>query len=531
MQTKFSDLSVLVEASSGTTPTLESIKRFIDIIAAFGYNTLYLGCADAHKIDNEPYYNYKRGGYTKAQFREMDAYAASKGIEIVAQIQTISHIHFMYRHDVYKDLYDTPTIFMEGEPKVYEFLDKQFKTFAEGLSSRRIHIGFDEAFGIGTGNYLKKHGCVDKKEILLKHLKKVVKIAQKYGYTCEMWGDMLFEKENTTVTPAMVKASIPDDTTVFLWEYNENDREKLATMIDNLKNHANKVAFAGSAMKFGGYAPNNVFSMARILPQMQICNEKGLRQYMITLWGDNCSPCSIFETLPTLFLAAEYSSGSYKIGGEINKKKFQDIVGVSYDDMLALDYLNDPFKRHGYKKMGDLSFWAFYMDILLSNYDMLLPDGTGAAFACLANEYAHMRGGKLSYIYNKAQKMAEILAIKTEIAKKLRLAYAQKDAVTLKKIVEDLDALIGKVKEFSVVYEEFFLAENMAFGLECNQLYIGGQILRYEYVIRRIEKYLKTGEPIEELETETIPPSIIPYPEYDECMWFDYRNLISYSII
>ena len=47
----------------------------------------------------------------------------------------------------------------------------------------------------------------------------------------------------------------------------------------------------------------------------------------------------------------------------------------------------------------------------------------------------------------------------------------------------------------------------------------------------RIEKYLKTGEPIEELETETIPTSIIPYPEYDECMWFDYRNLISYSII
>ena len=73
--TEIKNLSVFIECSTGSTPTVATLKKYIDIMEAFGYNQLYLGATDAYKIPDEPYFNYNRGGYTKEQFQEIDAYA------------------------------------------------------------------------------------------------------------------------------------------------------------------------------------------------------------------------------------------------------------------------------------------------------------------------------------------------------------------------------------------------------------------------------------------------------------------------
>lgn len=164
----------------------------------------------------------------------MDAYAKACGVELIAQIHTLSHLHFLRKYPEYFDLFDTDNILMVGDDRVYTLVEHMIKAISEGLSSRIIHIGLDEAFGIGTGEYLKKHGPADKKELILRHLQRVLPILKKYGYTCEMWGDMLIETDNTGVTAEQVRACLPDDALVFLWDYNENNEAKLESMIDNI---------------------------------------------------------------------------------------------------------------------------------------------------------------------------------------------------------------------------------------------------------------------------------------------------------
>jgi hypothetical protein len=260
---KFLILSAFLECSSGMTPRVETIKNYIDILSKMGYNRLYLGLAGAYKIDEEPYFAYKKGRYTVEQLRKMDAYAKEKGIELVANIQTLAHLDFLSDHDRYREYMDTSATLMVGEPKVYDLIDKMFSTISQGLSTRRIHIGFDEAFGIGTGNFLQKHGYHDGKELVLEHLQKVADIAKKYDYTCEMWGDMLMGKYRTSVTLDQIKEAIPKDTAIVYWNYDDKDEEVISKKIEQVKQYSNDIAYAGNAWKIASFAPNNLNSIHR----------------------------------------------------------------------------------------------------------------------------------------------------------------------------------------------------------------------------------------------------------------------------
>ena len=104
---KFETLSALIECSSGVVPKTETIKSYIDILASFGYDRLYLGLADAYKIKSEPRFNYKRGGYTTEELKGMDDYAKSRGVELVAQIHILSHLHFLKKYPEFPPAYNS----------------------------------------------------------------------------------------------------------------------------------------------------------------------------------------------------------------------------------------------------------------------------------------------------------------------------------------------------------------------------------------------------------------------------------------
>ena len=133
-----------------------------------------------------------RGRYTKEEIREIDEYCASVGIELVPCIQTLAHLNQITRYADYADIIDCNDILLCGEDKTYKLIDDIFRTVAENFTSRKVNIGMDEAHMLGLGNYLDKHGYHERSEIMMKHLKKVLEIAAKYGFTCSMWSDMFF---------------------------------------------------------------------------------------------------------------------------------------------------------------------------------------------------------------------------------------------------------------------------------------------------------------------------------------------------
>ena len=73
-------LGAMLDCSRGAVMHLPALKRYIDLLAKMGYKTLMLYTEDTYEIEEEPYFGYRRGKYTVKELREVDAYAAERGI-------------------------------------------------------------------------------------------------------------------------------------------------------------------------------------------------------------------------------------------------------------------------------------------------------------------------------------------------------------------------------------------------------------------------------------------------------------------
>ena len=527
----FDELSAFIECSTGSTPTMKTLKKYIDLLSAFGYSHLYLGLTDAYKMEGEPYFNYCRGGYTTEQLQEIDAYAQEKGIELRVNIQVLGHLHYLKRHACYADLFDTKDSLMVGKPKVYELVDKMLATMSKGVKSRVIHIGMDEIFELGLGRYLKENGYVNNRVLFLEHLNRVVELAKKYNYTCEIWSDMFFRMVQgsdfgeTGVVPHDIKDSIPEGVRIVHWYYVKQTDESMTRHIRENLALSENVAFATCARKISGLAPENKYCIEMIEHQIKICRQEGIKHFMVTVWTDGAH-CSNYAILPTLFATAEMARG--KTLAEVDKEKFKTITGVKYDDFMFLDNLNNPFLKEDISP-GARSQWGLFTDLFLGSHDMYLSPNNNEAYAVLAPMFEQINGGEYQMMFKNYYLYAKVLSVKMNLGTKIRNAYGEKNRELLEQCATvEIPKLITYMKEFIEHYEDWWLTENMAFGLEKHHLYYGGQLRRWEYEAKRLKRYLEDGEPIEELEREYLLPSVNEAITEDNCYETNPQNLISY---
>lgn len=528
----FKELSAFIECSTGSTPKVETLKKYINILSEFGYTHLYLGLTDAYKIEGEPYFNFCRGGYTTEQLQILDAYAQERGIELRANIQILGHLSYMQKHGCYRELFDTSHILMVGEEKVYEFIDKIFQTMSIGIQSRTIHIGMDEAIGLGTGQYLKKHGATDTQKLFFEHLRRVLEIAKKYGYFCELWSDMFYRMvqgsdfDDDGIMPENLKECIPEGVRIVHWNYNRQTDEVLCKQIRQNRAICEDMTFAGCAWKIIGLAPDNKYSMEVMEQQIQTCIEEGVQNYMVTMWSDNGAHCSIFAVLPSLFAAAEMARG--KSLTEIDKESFSKITGVKFDTFILADNLNNPFFKELHE-LNSRSYWGLMSDIFLGTYDYMLDEHTNEAYACLADIYEQMEYGEFQQIFEDYRLMAKVLSIKMNLGMKVRKAYRTGNKEILMQAASvEIPQMITYMQAYMDHFNHRWLNENMAFGLEVHHLFYGGLVTRWEYVANRLLQYMEDGRPIEEMERPELPASILPPTDENRCLEMNYHNLLSF---
>lgn len=521
----FKELSAFIECSTGSTPKVETLKKYIDILSEFGYTHLYLGLTDAYKIEGEPYFNFCRGGYTTEQLQELDDYAAKRGMELRVNIQVLAHLHYLVRHYAFTGMMDTPDILMVGEEKVYTLIDRMFASISVGVKSRIIHIGMDEADLLGTGYYREVHGIVDKKELFFEHLKRVLEIAKKYGYTCEIWADMFYRMvkgstfDDDGVMPNDIKECIPKGIRITHWSYGKQTDEVLRKQIRQNKAISKSMTLAGCAWKIGSLAPNNRYSMEVMEHQIKTCREEEVQNYMITMWSDGGGHCSYFAVLPALFAASEMAKG--KTLAEIDKAKFRSITGAAFDDMLMADYLDNPFFKD-LENRNNRSYWGLLTDVFLGSHDLMLDEHTNEAYAKLATIYEKMNVQPFQLMFRGYALYSKVLSIKMNLGVRVRKAYREGKKELLRQYAtEDIPQMIVYMREFMENFTARWLSENMAFGLEVHHLFYGGLLTRWEYVAKRLLQYLDEGQPIEEMEREYLPASIPPTDEdsYWEIGW------------
>jgi hypothetical protein len=186
----YDTLGVMLDMSRNAVMSMDALKKYFVYLHKMGYNCVMLYTEDTYEVEGEPYLGYMRGRYTCDDLRELDAYAASLGIELIPCVQTLAHLQgFVPWKQVPIDNEDAMLV---GDPRVYEFIENLIRSLRACFKTNRIHIGMDEAWTLGRGQYMNRNGYESPVSIMKKHLAQVCEIVRKYDFEPMIWSDMFF---------------------------------------------------------------------------------------------------------------------------------------------------------------------------------------------------------------------------------------------------------------------------------------------------------------------------------------------------
>ncbi len=512
----FKRIGLMIDCSRNAVLSPEATKRFIDTVSELGYNALMLYTEETYEVDNEPFFGHQRGRYTKAELKEIDAYAKEKGVELIPCIQTLAHLGRLMRWRCYERIRDCGDILLAGEERTYELIENMFKTVAECFTTRTMNVGMDEAWMLGRGRYFDKHGACDRVEILMTHLTRVSEIAKKYGFTLQMWGDMFFHLASSgyhdfknSIPDDVAKSiseQIPDNVTLVYWDYYSKDKSHYDNRIREFQKLDPKTAFAGGFWTWVGVTPKNAYSLDVSRAAVASCEEQGVEEIFFTLWGDCGGECSRFALLPTIFYVSGMLKG--KTDDEI-KAEFEKKYGIAFDDFLLLDL---PYYEG---TNGNPERYFLYNDLFLGRFDALIQGTENEWFANMADKLRPFEEHEeFGYLFTTQRTLCDLLAIKAELGVRTRKAYLEKDFETIKKLIGDYSTLMEKVEDFYEAMQYQWMAENKPHGFDVQDIRLGGLKQRIAHCTERLED-LVCGiiDRIEELEE----PVLHPFGENGEC--------------
>lgn len=510
----FKTFGVMIDMSRNAVMRVDALKKYMLTLKKIGYNCVLLYCEDTYEVEGEPFFGYMRGRYSVEEMREIDAYAQSIKMEVIPCIQTLSHLEATIRWGQFPT--DDKRTLMVGDERCYQLIDNMFSTLSKCFTSKRIHIGMDEAWGLGRGRYMDKNGVEGVDTIMKKHLEKVTELAAKYDYELLMWSDMFFAEvtghkyycEKIKMPKSAVEA-MPKSVKPVYWDYYHTAEQTYDDMMQNHKQLSKDFWFAGGAWTWSGFAPNNNFSLKTMLPALDACKKNRTKNVFFTMWGDNGGECSRYANLPVLFYLAEYAKGNTdeaKI-----KEKFEKKFGLSFDDFMLLDMVNyvaDKAVNENYPPINP-SKYCFYADTFNGFTDYTVAEGGNARYAALAEQLHAIakKNRRFGYIFETQARLCDVLSLKYEMGVLVRKAYQTGKRWDLELYAKrDYPEIIRNAEGFARAFEKQWMSENKPFGFDSHDIRLGGMLRRLEYCRKTINAYLDLKlERIEELETEILP--------------------------
>lgn len=512
----YESLGVMIDCSRDAVLDGEAFRQAVCRLSLMGYTTIQLYTEDTYPIEGYPYFGYMRGKYSEEELREFDRYASNFGIELVPCVQTLAHLGQAIRWACMRPVTDCNDILLVGEEKTYEFLDAMFASLSRCFTSRKINIGMDEAHMLGLGKYLEKNGYRDRSMIMVEHLGRVVELAKKYGFSPMMWSDMFFRLASggdyyATEQPISqeVKDKVPPEISLVYWDYYSEKAETYDKMISRHMEFNNKIIFAGGAWRWNGFTPANAFSLHVGRLAAQSCRKYGIKDVLITMWGDDGGECSFFSVLPSLQFWAE---DCYHTDGDEQslKERFTACTGGVWDDFMALDLPSlTPDNPAPGRCSVNPSKYLFYQDVLMGLFDKHVAKGSYAQHYHETAETlfdAAKRNPQWKVLFETQGYLSEVLELKAELGVSLKEAYDAGDKETLRELAQEtIPEVLARIEDFYESFRAQWMGENKVFGLEMTEIRIGGLKQRVQSAARRVTEYLEGKLPrLEELEEERL---------------------------
>ncbi len=519
-----------------------TVKYIMRRMALMGLSTFMLYTEDTYEVENRPYFGHMRGRYSKAEIRDMDAYAIKLGIELIPCVQFLAHLTMALKWKCARAYRDTEDILLVGSEETYKLIDDMLSSIASSFSSRRLHMGMDEAHAMGLGAYLDKHGYRNRFDIFCEHLTKVNEMAKSYGFSTMMWSDMFFRIASPTNNyyepyieiPKDVIERVPRDIQQIYWDYYHDDEETYSAMIDKHKEFSENIFFSGGIWTWIGPTTHYSKTIRRSIAALEACRKKGIREVNATIWH-NGAESSLITALPGLQLYAEYDyNGTYD--REQLEKRFEYCCNAKFSDFVALEAADHPDGGD-----GNATRYLLFNDPLIGLYDKHVEElDTIAYYARLRREFEDLgpESGMFKPAFDVMRNVVKVLELKANFGVRLKRAYDADDSVAMQELSDESLVIIDRLEELRKTHRDSWLIYNKPFGWEIFDSYYGTLLARFSTVRDRIAEYLSGKiECIEELCEERLwfdcrtEPRKYPIPNLNMRFQRIYTACVSYTVV
>ncbi len=508
---KFELCGEMIDNSRNAVMKPERVAEHVAIAAAFGLNCIYLYNEDTFEVEGEPYFGYMRGRYTKAEMQYISDTAAAFGLTLIPCIQTLAHHNQTLRWACYAPIKDLGDTLLVNDERTYALIEKMVSAWRAVTDSKYINIGMDEAYYMGRGKGLDRDGAADRFEMLCNHLRRVVDICAKYGFSPMMWSDMFFRIAfggyyGDGEMKADLAAIIPEGVSLVYWDYYTTEQSKYARQIERHQKMGTETVFAGGAWKWSGFTPAIDHSITVSVMALDEAIKHGIKQVMLTCWGDDGADCLYDAVLPVLSLygAHNYSDGNER---EIAQKQLLFATGYTEEDFVTLSYPRvTPCENN--TPYANPTKYLLYNDVLKGMFDRHTTADFDAFYKDCAdklNELAE-RESRYSYLFGTQAALCEVLALKATVGVKLKAAYDSGDRETLLQLATvTLPEIIYRIESFRRVFRNGWHMESKPTGFDTQDIRLGGIIMRVRAAIEAVTEYLNGQRAaIEELEEERL---------------------------
>lgn len=498
---------------------VENIKKTLRQMAIMGLNMFMLYNEDNYEVKSQPYFGYMRPKYTEDDMRECDEYADTLGIEIIPCIQTLAHLAEVLKWPTYAPIKEDTTTLLVGADKTYEFIRDIVAAAVKPFKTKRIHIGMDEAWHLGHGQYFKLNGLVDATLIMRQHLERVIEIIREMGLEPMMWGDMFFRAlapdgvqyyNRGLVIPPKTKKSVPEGVSLIYWDYYHHTDADYEDFIGQHRVLGEPI-FAGAVWTWIGFAPHWDMTFDSSEHALNTCKRMGVREVFVTIWGDNGTEAPYRVNMPGILYYAEHGYCD-EPDMERLKKRFAFCCGADLDDFLALELLDKiPGSAEKFLSYSNPSKHLMWQDVMTGLYDLpVRGKGLAAHYAGLAARFAEAeaKGGYYASMFGFYSQVAHVLELKSEVGIALTDAYGAGDRVKMAEIAGvTLPEVAARVRKLRELHRELWFDCYKTMGWDIFDLRYGGLLTRIDTAVFQIRQYLDgTAARLDELEEVRLHP-------------------------
>ena len=433
-----------------------------------------------------------------------------------------------------------------GAPETKEFLRSILKAATAPFRSSRIHLGMDEAWGLGSGMYLAKNGYKPSLEILRDHLEMVMDVCRELDLEPMIWSDMFFRPLNESgdyydqspieeKTLEQIRASIPEGLSLVYWDYYHAEKEVYSRLLEKHQQLTDRIVFAGGIWTWNGISPNQGKAFRVTREGLGACRERGIRNVCTTMWGDNGGETSSLCALIGMQLFGEYAYNEDPTNEEVFRG-FRACCredGQAFYDLRLLDEI--PSVPEENLHSANPSKFLLYQNPLYGLFDRHVedflkdalktagrdPEDPAQMEAILFGEDEELHGlydyymdlaGKLRGYMRKSEgnalmfahyaNLAQFLADKAELGCAIRFAYdAGRDDLT-EECMDRCAGLLEQLPALADTWRKLWRSTSKAVGFEVITIRLGALEAQLKYALECLDAFCHEGAKIEELELE-----------------------------